>query len=121
MKIDRQRFLSLVLGMTSPLVGCGGATATEPAPARPSQSVTVAVGPAPTAECIDWSPSGACLAYGVLPGAVVAPTAEAMYAPTGECNGWDDSGTCVEWEGDTYAPVDECTQWDPTGECIRWG
>lgn len=117
MKIDRQRFLSLVLGMSSPLVGCGGAAQSEPVATTPS--ATVQVGVAPTAECIDWSPAGDCLAYGQVPG-TVAPTAEATYAPTGECYGWDSNGTCVEWEEDVSAPTDECVQYDPTGECVAW-
>jgi hypothetical protein len=116
MKIDRQRFLSLVLGMSSPLVGCGGAAQSEPVATTPTHTVSVSV--APTAECIDWSPSGACLAYGQV--AALAPTTEAAYAPTSECYGWDSNGTCVEWEADTMAPVDECVQFDPTGECIAW-
>ena len=115
MKIDRQRFLSLVLGMTSPLVGCGGAAQQEPVYSAPRSSVSVTV--AGTAECVDWSPSGNCLAYGVAT-PIVAPTAE--YAPTGECYGWDANGTCTEWQPDYVAPVSECVQYDPTGECIAW-
>ena len=116
MKIDRQRFLSLVLGMASPLVGCGGGRPYEPAPARPSASVSVVV--PGDAQCVDWSPSGACLAYGRPPDPVMQPTAE--YAPTGECYGWDQNGTCTEWVPDYVAPVSECIQYDPTGECVAW-
>lgn len=44
--------------------------------------------PAPTQECVGWTPAGECNAW--------QPVAE-VYAPVSECVGWDPSGECIQW------------------------
>ncbi len=93
LKVDRQGFLALALGMQ--LGGCF--VSTTPAPPSTPRNM-----PGPSNE--------------------MAPTGEAM-APAQECTGWTPTGECNRWEprGEAVmAPAQECVGWTPTGECSKW-
>ena len=126
MKIDRSQFLWLVMSMS---LGHGpGCASRPPASTSPGIDPTVAVRPessaggarapdeggpppvalAPADECVEWDPSGECVAW-----------ADSS-APADECVEWDPSGECVAWAYPS-APADECVEWDPSGECVGWG
>ncbi|MEJ7602819.1 MAG: hypothetical protein WKG01_33335 [Kofleriaceae bacterium] len=103
LKIDRQAFLALALGMN--LGACFSSSApagTSPAMmekgGQPSGDPTTQGGMTPTTE------SG------------MAPTREgAMVAPREECVSWNPKGECTQ-----VAPQQECVGWSPTGECTKW-
>lgn len=88
LKIDRQAFLALALGMnlggcyTSAQPAAIGRSTTAPQPA-------VRRGMAPVQECVEWTPAGECSRW--------EPQQEA-YAPTNECTGWTPAGECNQWE-----------------------
>jgi hypothetical protein len=110
MKIDRQGFLALALGLNA--VGCYvssppptymGPPGRPPAASAPAPAVEAASGP--TQECVGWTPAGECNLWEPLQG----------YQPTQECVGWTPAGECNQWQ-----PADECVGWTPAGECNRW-
>ena len=91
LKIDRNAFLALALGMS-----VGGCYVAAPPPQQPGYYPRASAPPpggmdpmaAPQEECVGWTQAG-------------------------ECNEWAQPG-------DTAAPQDECVNWTPTGECNRW-
>jgi len=110
LKIDRQAFLALALGMNL------GACFTSSAPAQTGPEITnpddkggggpTAEGTAPTTES------------GMAPTREggMAPTREGgTVAPTQECMKWNPKGECTQ-----VAPTQECVAWSPTNECTKW-
>lgn len=110
MKIDRQAFLSLAMGMQ--LGGCYVTPATSgsayPQQQRPMAPQPTTEAHAPTQECVAWTPAGECYQWAQA----------TSHAPVQECVGWAPSGECVQW--DNVGPTQECIGWTPTGECNRW-
>ncbi len=96
LKIDRQAFLALAMGMN-----LGACYVSSPPPQQPRQ--TTMPGPAnemaPTVEGGSMAPADECV----------------NWTPTGECNRWEPRN-----EGGMMAPAQECIAWTPTGECNRW-
>ena len=93
LKIDRQGFLALAMGMQ--LAGCYTSPSTPP-------------------------PAGG---RKMMPTNEMAPTGETGMAPAQECVGWTPTGECNKWEPRNeggMAPVQECVAWTPTGECNKW-
>ena len=96
LKIDRQAFLALAMGMH--LGACYTSPSTPP-PGQPRQAM-----PGPSNEM------------------GMSPTGEGM-APADECVGWTPTGECNKWEPRNeggYMPTQECVGWTPTGECNKW-
>ena len=87
MKIDRQKFLAIALG----LAGCGGGQPAsggqEGSSGGEVEAVEVSSGGevAPSAGCTEWDPSGECIAW-------------VEDGPAEECVEWDPSGECIGWE-----------------------
>jgi hypothetical protein len=95
LKVDRQAFLALALGMQ--LAGCY--TSTTPMGGQPMGQPRQTPGPANE----------------------MAPSHEGHMAPAQECTGWTPTGECNKWEPrNEMAPAQECTGWTPTGECNKW-
>jgi hypothetical protein len=91
LKIDRNAFLALALGMN--LAACASA---KPATGPASNNTTSDKAMAPTQEG----------------GMAVAPHNECVaYSPTGECTKWEPTQECVAW-----SPTNECTKWEPRNE-----
>ncbi|MBX3161010.1 MAG: hypothetical protein KF773_33935 [Deltaproteobacteria bacterium] len=91
LKIDRNAFLALALGMNLAACFSGGK----------------AGGPATTGPGVTDTHSGKRMP---------PPSGEAgMMAPHGECVEFDPSGECTRWE-----PTQECVEFDPSGECTKW-
>ena len=96
LKIDRQAFLALAMGMN---LGACYVSSPPPPPQQPRQM------PGPANE--------------------MAPTGEGAMAPADECVAWTPTGECNRWEprnegGGMMAPAQECIAWTPTGECNKW-
>jgi hypothetical protein len=120
LKIDRQGFLALALGMnlgacyTNPPpsnMGPGGGGYGQPMQTAPTSEASYA----PSQECVGWTPAGECSQW--------APRHEGHgMAPVAECIGWTPAGECNQWDqgGGGMAPANECIGWTPTGECNRW-
>jgi hypothetical protein len=94
LKIDRQGFLALALGMQ--LGACYTSSTTPP-------------------------PSGGG-GQKMMPTSEMSPTGESAMAPAQECVGWTPTGECNKWEprNEAMAPAQECIGWTPTGECNKW-
>ena len=111
LKIDRQAFMALALGMN--LGACFSSSApagTSPAMmekgGQPAGDPTTQGGMTPTTEA------------GMAPTREggMAPTGEGgMVAPREECVNWNPKGECTQ-----VAPTQECVGWSPTGECTKW-
>ena len=112
LKIDRQAFLALALGMN--LGACytqaSGTAGYGTQPRVMPQPTAEAGYGGPAQECVGWTPSGECNQW--------EPRNEVGMSPTQECIQWDPSGECTDW--DQIEPAQECVGWTPAGECNRW-
>jgi hypothetical protein len=108
LKIDRNAFLALALGMnlgacyTSPSPQPTMGNQTRPMPGPVSETAYAA----PHNECVAWTPTGECNKWQAS-------------APHNECVGWTPTGECNKWDT-AVAPQNECVAWTPTGECSKW-
>ena len=111
MKIDRARFLSLVLaGSSAQLIACGGGSSeasSDTTPQRTVATTSVGVRVQPTVECTGWDSTGECVQW----------LGDQTASPVDECVSWDSTGECIQWAS---SPTQECVNWDSTGECIGW-
>lgn len=115
MKIDRNKFLALALGVN--ILACAAPKTPDAEPAE--QDINGQELTTPPAASSGMSQEGM--------------TQEGMTqeGPMEECIDWDPNNECIAWEpigNETYnpddldstGPMDECIEWDPTGECINW-